>query len=207
MEFLYDWVKNIIYFMIFLSVAANLLADTKYEQYIRFFAGVLLILLTVRPILGGLGLEGQIEKLFERFSMEMEVEELKEEMWAMDGQRREMILAQYREAVERDIGEMAAATGLDCRSVEAVFWEEGENWGQVRRVTLYLSDGEEKAVEAGIRIEPVQVGGEDRMKDAGRETMSGEGRADTRDADGLKGKVALYYGLEEADIEIVGQDD
>ena len=31
MESVYSWVKNIIYYMIFLSVVSNLLADSKYE--------------------------------------------------------------------------------------------------------------------------------------------------------------------------------
>ena len=39
MQAVYGWVKNIIYFMIFLAVVNNLLADSKYEKYIRFFAG------------------------------------------------------------------------------------------------------------------------------------------------------------------------
>ena len=68
-EALYSWVKNVIYFMIFLSAACNLLADAKYEQYIRFFAGALLILLTFGPLLGGTGLDQQIQRLFAYFSV------------------------------------------------------------------------------------------------------------------------------------------
>ena len=37
MQAVCGWVKNIIYFMIFLAVVNNLLADSKYEKYIRFF--------------------------------------------------------------------------------------------------------------------------------------------------------------------------
>ena len=47
MEAVYGWVKNIIYYMIFLSVVNNLLADSKYGKYIRFFSGMVLILLVV----------------------------------------------------------------------------------------------------------------------------------------------------------------
>ena len=54
MESVYSWVKNIIYYMIFLSVVSNLLADSKYEKYIRFFAGMVLILLVVSPLTGKL---------------------------------------------------------------------------------------------------------------------------------------------------------
>ena len=87
-------------------------ADSKYEQYIRFFAGALLILLTVSPLLDAAGLDMRLERLFARFSSEMEAEDLKKEMWAMDGQRRNAVLEQYRAAAEADIESMALEEGL-----------------------------------------------------------------------------------------------
>lgn len=53
MEAVYGWVKNIIYYMIFLSVVNNLLADSKYGKYIRFFSGMVLILLVVSHLQEG----------------------------------------------------------------------------------------------------------------------------------------------------------
>ena len=35
MQAVYGWVKNIIYFMIFLAVVNNLLADSKYETWMK----------------------------------------------------------------------------------------------------------------------------------------------------------------------------
>ena len=43
-ELLFDWARNILFFMVFLSVISHLLADRSYEKYIRFFAGMVLIL-------------------------------------------------------------------------------------------------------------------------------------------------------------------
>ena len=63
MEAVYGWVKNIIYYMIFLSVVNNLLADSKYGKYIRFFSGMVLILLVVSPFTGGLHLDEQISSI------------------------------------------------------------------------------------------------------------------------------------------------
>ena len=37
-ELLLDWARNILFFMVFLSVISHLLADRSYEKYIRFFA-------------------------------------------------------------------------------------------------------------------------------------------------------------------------
>ena len=53
-EILLEWARNIIFFMVFLSVISHLLADASYEKYIRFFAGIVLILITVSPLKGGL---------------------------------------------------------------------------------------------------------------------------------------------------------
>ena len=38
-ELLLDWARNILFFMVFLSVISHLLADRSYEKYIRFFCG------------------------------------------------------------------------------------------------------------------------------------------------------------------------
>ena len=213
MEILYGWVKNIIYFMIFLSVAGSLLADSKYEQYIRFFAGALLILLTVSPLLDAAGLDMRLERLFARFSSEMEAEDLKKEMWAMDGQRRNAVLEQYRAAAEADIESMALEEGLACYGAEVTFRTEEENWGEIGGVKLYPSDAKEAAaVDEAIWIEAVRVGDESAERAGASQTAAADGaadggRADAREISSLKGKVALYYGLEESDIEIVGPDD
>ena len=213
MEILYGWVKNIIYFMIFLSVAGSLLADSKYEQYIRFFTGALLILLTVSPLLDAAGLDMRLERLFARFSSEMEAEDLKKEMWAMDGQRRNAVLEQYRAAAEADIESMALEEGLACYGAEVTFRTEEENWGEIGGVKLYLSDAKEAAaVDEAIWIEAVRVGDESAERAGASQTAAADGaadggRADVREISSLKGKVALYYGLEESDIEIVGPDD
>ena len=38
-EILLEWARNIIFFMVFLSVISHLLADVSYEKYIRFLQG------------------------------------------------------------------------------------------------------------------------------------------------------------------------
>ena len=179
MEILYGWVKNIIYFMIFLSVAGSLLADSKYEQYIRFFAGALLILLTVSPLLDAAGLDMRLERLFARFSSEMEAEDLKKEMWAMDGQRRNAVLEQYRAAAEADIEAMALEEGLACYGAEVTFRTEEENWGEIGGVKLYLSDAKEAAaVDEAIWIEAVRVGEESAERAGASQTAAADGAAD-----------------------------
>ena len=84
MEAVYGWVKNIIYYMIFLSVVNNLLADSKYGKYIRFFSGMVLILLVVSPFTGGLHLDEQISSMFKSISFQNDTDDLKQDLWGME---------------------------------------------------------------------------------------------------------------------------
>ena len=114
MESVYSWVKNIIYYMIFLSVVSNLLADSKYEKYIRFFAGMVLILLVVSPLTGKLRLDEQISSMFRSISLYNDTADLKSQLWEMDDKRLDRIMGKYEEAVEQDVAAMAAADGFAC---------------------------------------------------------------------------------------------
>ena len=45
MKAIENWVKDIAFYMIFVTMVMNLLPDPKYEKYLRLFAGAVMILL------------------------------------------------------------------------------------------------------------------------------------------------------------------
>ena len=114
MEAVYGWVKNIIYYMIFLSVVNNLLADSKYGKYIRFFSGMVLILLVVSPFTGGLHLDEQISSMFKSISFQNDTDDLKQDLWGMEERRLDQVIREYEQAVAADVEAMARAEGLEC---------------------------------------------------------------------------------------------
>ena len=44
-----NWVRDIVFYMIFVTMVMNLLPDPKYEKYLRLFAGAVMILLAFGP--------------------------------------------------------------------------------------------------------------------------------------------------------------
>ena len=146
MQAVYGWVKNIIYFMIFLAVVNNLLADSKYEKYIRFFAGMVLILLVVSPLTGKMRLDEQISSMFQSISLYNDASDLKSQLWNMDEKRLDQILGRYQDAVEADVAAMAAADGLTC--VRAQVRIDGDRnsstYGQVKEIRMEVRDDKEQ---------------------------------------------------------------
>ncbi len=215
MEQLFEWIRSIIYYLIFITVVANLLPNKKYEKYIRFFAGMVLILLVLKPITGGLRLDDTLAYYFESITLKKEATELTGEIAKMDGQRLDKMITKYEDAVSGDLKAMAVSAGFNCNVSKAEINEDqdSKNFGHVVRVSLVLKpeseEGEEEAIPAVEGMEPIQkVAKVEGIKITPSPSSQGENvrQEENSQVSGLRKKIAEYYGLEEQDIEIQVED-
>lgn len=51
MTFIYDWMENIAFYLVILVAVMQMIPKSSYQKYIRFFAGMILILMLCGPIL------------------------------------------------------------------------------------------------------------------------------------------------------------
>ncbi|MCR5704809.1 MAG: stage III sporulation protein AF [Eubacterium sp.] len=51
MDWIYGYIKNIVIFMLMTTMILNLYPREEFEKYIRLFAGLLLLLLMLHPVL------------------------------------------------------------------------------------------------------------------------------------------------------------
>ena len=136
----YEWIRNLTAFFLFLSVMENLLPGQKYGKYIRLFAGMVLILLAVEPFTSGFNLDEMLARSYEDLVIRGEAGELKEQLGATEQKRLGQILSQYEEAVGRDVRELAQSCGLtvmDCR-VRIEGDEDSPEFGTVREIAAVL---------------------------------------------------------------------
>lgn len=49
--FIYEWIKNIAFYLVILVAIMQMIPKNSYQKYIRFFAGMILILMLAGPIL------------------------------------------------------------------------------------------------------------------------------------------------------------
>ena len=207
MEAVYGWIRNLIGFFLFVTVIEHLLPGDSYRKYVRLFSGMVMILLVLKPLSQKLQIEERIARYYESFVFRYEADELKENILGIEEQRLEQMIAQYEEAVELDVKQMAEDMGFvvrDCR-VKIDGEESSERFGTVTRIFLTVSeesaDGEkETATEMVEPVEPVIVGGGARpAKDT---PPAGKSPKYDRETAGLRRRIASYYGLEESYVEI-----
>lgn len=64
MQKIYDWMKNVAIFYILLTAVQQMIPVKKYERYIRFFMGLLLILMMSIPVMSLLRYGEEISEEF-----------------------------------------------------------------------------------------------------------------------------------------------
>ncbi len=142
MEWIGEWVRNLAFYFIFLSAVMNFLPNGEEKKYIRFFMGILLILLVMKPVMGLAGLDELLENHVLAKSVSQDYEELLRE-----SARQEIVGAKYvKEACASELKAQvtALAEGLGC---------------QVRDCQVEFFDGEEIELKE-IRLE-LTASGED----------------------------------------------
>lgn len=145
MNAIYEWVRNIVYYLIFMTIITNLLPAGKYEKYLRLFAGCILILLVIKPLTGSLRLEEKINAVFRSVSFENEAGELKGELDGMEQKRLEHLIGRYEASAEEELIRMAGEEGIEAVAASVAI--EGDStkpdFGKVKKIALKLKKTEE----------------------------------------------------------------
>lgn len=141
MAWLYNWAADILCFLVLMSLLETLLPSKKYVRYIRFFAGVVLILVAMQPFLGGLGLAQEIDRYFREFSFQTEVRDIRRDVLGIEEERRQQMFSSGEEAAAADVEAMARESGfIPVRTeVEIEKDAESENYGAVVRVNVVVA--------------------------------------------------------------------
>ncbi len=147
MSWLYDWAADILCFLVLMSLLEMLLPSKKYVRYIRFFAGIVLILVTARPLLSGLGIAQEMDRYFEEFSFQAEARDIRRDVLGIEEERRRQLFLGGEEAAAEEVEAMAREAGFVplWAEVEIEKDAESEEYGTVVRVSAAVrrEDGEE----------------------------------------------------------------
>ncbi len=76
MTYLYEWIENIAVYMVVITVAMQMVPNNSYKKYIRFFTGLILIIMMSGPILKILGMEHDLQEFYKSAEYEQKVKEI-----------------------------------------------------------------------------------------------------------------------------------
>lgn len=68
-EFIYDWMENIAFYMVLMVAITQMIPGNEYKKYVKFFAGMILIILLIKPLVH---IFGASEFQSHEYNMQME---------------------------------------------------------------------------------------------------------------------------------------
>lgn len=103
MEGIFSWMKGVAVFLIFSGFLLQLLPDEKYQKYVRFVIGLVLMLLISAPLFRMGNLEENIVDRIHLFSMEQSREEFRTEIRHAEEGYREQLEAEYQDILAEQL--------------------------------------------------------------------------------------------------------
>lgn len=113
LDYLCEWIRQIAYYMVLVTVIMQLAAGQGYRKYIRLFTGIILVLLILTPVLRLFGVQGENTELLPQGGFEASVEQIEEKIREMEQDTIAEI--QAGEILEENGADQIAGLGSDSR--------------------------------------------------------------------------------------------
>ncbi|MDX8359639.1 MULTISPECIES: stage III sporulation protein AF [Bacillaceae] len=160
MEFLLEWITNVILFLLLATVIDLLIPDTSIQKYVKMVTGLLLITIIITPLLQLLSTD--IDQIFSsmntksEFQEEMLENEIEMKKKEIQASHRAYILEQTAVQMKEDVEEELIETyGYMIQDIE-IFLTDDTVTGVEVMVTKYHADGVTVPVVKSISINTSQ---------------------------------------------------
>ncbi len=71
--YLYEWLMDLSFYLIMVTAVTYILPSAGYRKYIRFFTGLVLILMLLSPVFELIGAENKVQNLLKEYDFEQEI--------------------------------------------------------------------------------------------------------------------------------------
>lgn len=137
-EALYEWMKNIIVFMIISTVILNLLGKSNYKKYVGLITGLILVLLVIGPILSLTGKISYFDFSLDSYASLVDAQDLSKEMFSMEEQSTLDIFEQYKQVIINQTDSLLAQKGLTVVTMEidVVTDKTSKDFGEILQMNI-----------------------------------------------------------------------
>ncbi len=112
MDKLLEYIRNIGYFLILMSLVTNVMPDNSYKKYCRMFCGIILVVLVINPFYEFMNYDGDIKDIFVTASYESQVKELEIQIKMKESSTKERAINEYENLIVKEVQGLANIEGL-----------------------------------------------------------------------------------------------
>lgn len=154
MEFLKDWIKNIVYFILFIKLITGLIPNGNMSKYIKLFSGILLMLVLTSPLISLKQIDKKVLYQFFDYDKAIAHESLLVQRDTYSSINESLAIDLYKKKVRSHIYQIVEAEKVEILLLELFINEEkGEKYGEIIGIELKVRPLIEKDHQGVNKIE------------------------------------------------------
>lgn len=159
MNDIYNWVKNIIIFLVLSTVINNLLGKSSYKKYINLITGIILVILVISPLFKLFELDKSLDYFMSTNFFVTETENINEVLLDSEKEQRNRILKEYKERINAQIASLIENQDLYIIDLHITIDEDSESmsFGSLKTIDLVAGYKKQKKKEDISEIEPIEI--------------------------------------------------
>lgn len=75
-EFIYEWIQNLAYYLVLVTAFLHMVPGSSYKKYIRFFTGIVLVILLIAPVFQLAGHMERLDEILQAGELKQQIEEI-----------------------------------------------------------------------------------------------------------------------------------
>lgn len=160
LDLIYDWIKNIIIFLVLTTIITNLLGKSAYKKYVNLITGIILLILVVSPLFKLFDLEDSLDYFFSTNYLLAESKDINIKFDDMEDNKKEAIFLEYKEKIKAQIGTILESEDLYIKSIALTIDEEDDSktYGQIKELDITASYVRVKALDDSKKIDKINIG-------------------------------------------------
>ena len=186
-----DWAIGIIGFILIMSIVSHLVNGRKFFKYIRFFMGLILVLIVIKPVSSFFDLDKKLEGFLNSYGIELSINDLQSKLELSLDEFKDNYIESYKEAIRDKISDIVKNDGYDAVKIDADVNEDNtsEDYGRIEGLKIYLKA---MADSASIKVDKIKIG----------EAVDAVSQLGARLYNEIKDKIKNEFKLNDEEVDI-----
>lgn len=160
MDGVYEWVRNIVIYLILNTIIMNLLGNSSYKKYVSIVTGMILLLIVVSPFLKLLNMNEILDYYLNANIYQVDASDFKNTIRLMEDKQREVMLVDFKDRVREQVADLLIEEGIYLYDIELALNldEDSDGFGEIDSIHISAGYSDEEVVPVhSIKIDKIVV--------------------------------------------------
>lgn len=160
MVVIYEWVRNVVIYLILNTIIMNLLGNSSYKKYVSIVSGMIMLLIVVSPFLKLLDMDGILDYYLNANIYQADVSDFQSELRLMEDKQIDAIYAGLKERIREQVTLILQEENLYLYDLYIVINQDAtsDSFGQIKLLSIDAGYLEDEGIPAyTIDIEKIMI--------------------------------------------------